>query len=126
MVYVINEHHRNGNRAKSQWRISTDEEIMSFSESERQGWLVADKGWGLHVVSGQVSWLGVAQDHTTQVFIAKFVGGDANTPWHGYPADYRKNNHDIPDAVVLRKWLEANAMPAAKIRKIARGQPCSP
>ena len=124
MPYCVNEQHRNGNRAKSQWRISIPEEIASFEESERNGWLLTDNGWGLYMAGGCVSVLGVAQDHITPVFIAKYVGS-ADGPWHGYPADYRNKAQDIPVPDVLCKWLSEGLMTPAKIRKISRGQPCS-
>jgi hypothetical protein len=124
-MYVINPHHRNGNKNKSQWTISEVDEIKCFDLAKGRGWLDAEKGWGLHILGNQPMWLGIAQDRTTLLFIAKFVGSAFNSEWHGYPTDYRNNHHDIPDEVVLRKWLAESGLSAAKVRKIARGQPCN-
>lgn len=124
MSYVVNQHHRNGNRAKSQWRITIPEENVSFDNARTSGWLATDTGWGLHLVNGNAAVLGVAQDHTTSVHLAKFVGS-VGGPWHGYPADYRNNSQDIPTPHVLGNWLSKGIFSAAKIRKISRGQPCN-
>jgi hypothetical protein len=129
-MYIINPHHRNSNTNKSQWTISVGDEIGCFNHAKHQNWLTANKGWGLHIVNSAPNWLGVAQDQTTQLFVAKFVGNPSNsaasgTEWHGYPANYRVNNQDIPDEDILQKWLNTNILPAAKIRKLAKGQPCN-
>lgn len=124
-MYVINPHHRNGNTNKSQWTISEADEIKCFDLAKNQGWVLGEKGWGLHVVGQKPTWLGVAQDHSTQLFVAKFVGDSSGVEWHGYPADYRNNHHDIPEEGILRKWLSESGLSAAKVRKIAKGQPCN-
>jgi len=124
MTYVINQHHRNGNRAKSQWRITIPEEQASFENARGCGWLETDAGWGLHLVNGNAEVLGVAQDHATSVFLAKYVGSEGG-PWHGYPADYRNNVQDIPTPNVLGAWCSKGHFSPAKIRKISRGQPCN-
>lgn len=123
-MYSVNPHHRNGNVNKSQWTISEADEIRSFELASANGWLLAEKGWSLHFVDLTATWLGVAKDRTTQLFVAKFVGGQ-EIDWHGYPADYRNNNHDIPEEAILRSWLTQKHLSAAKVRKIAKGQPCS-
>ncbi len=125
--YVINRHHRNGNVSKSQWTISEAEETGCFNHAKDQGWIFPqmERGWGLHIADTRPSWLGIAQDRATRLFIAKFVGNVSLGEWHGYPADYRRNNQDIPDEDVLRRWLSVDALSASKIRKIAKGQPCN-
>jgi hypothetical protein len=98
--------------------------MESFDRSVSRGWLLADSGWGLHIPDSTPDWLGVAQDHTTRVFIAKFVGQSAGV-WHGYPADHVKNARDVPHEDVLSAWLKAELLAPAKARKILRGQPCN-
>lgn len=127
-TYKVNIHHRNGNNSKSQWTIPESAEIDCFSVAGKEGWLVKDVGWGLHKISGKPDWLGVAEDKATALFIAKFVGNQISTTgieWHGYPANYRANSHDIPEQEVLRKWLTGSGLSAAKVRKIGKGQPCN-
>ena len=117
--------HRNWTAGKSQWIISEPAELASFEFARSRGWLLDQVGWGLHIPDQTPEWLGVAQDHRTRVFIAKFVGATAPVMWHGYPADHRRNTADIPTERVLNAWLKAAIFSPAKIRKIARGQPCS-
>jgi len=124
-MYVINVHHRNGNIRKSQWTISEPEELSCFDNCQLKGWYEGPKGWGLHVVEEMPDWLGVAANATSQLFIAKFVADEQCMQWHGYPADYRRNHHDIPIDKVLRLWLVQSVLPRAKVRKIAKGQPCN-
>jgi len=123
-VYVINIQHRNGNLAKSQWTIPQLEEVGCFTHAKAQGWFSLKEGWGLHFVATRPHLLGVARNRAVALFIAKFVGSD-ETNWHGYPADYRHNHHDIPSGQVLKTWLDQSVLPKAKIRKITKGQPCS-
>ncbi len=121
--YSHNLSHRDGTLKKSQWKIFNDEELLSFTTALKKKWLLSDVGWGLHFENKTPANLGVAQDHETLVFVAKFVN-DKNT-WHGYPADHQRNNQDIPPEQIRRKWLEAKVLPLPKIRKLGKGQPCS-
>jgi hypothetical protein len=82
-------------------------------------------GWGLHLPNATVEYLGVDCSGTYSLFIAKFVDGNRKGHWHGYPGDPQRHAADIPNPDVLRSWLDDKILSAAKIRKIARGQPCS-
>src|SRR5688572_27130432 len=104
MPYVVNQVHRNGARKKSQWRISIPDEVWCFEHSVSRSWVVGSEAWGLHNPEGHPRYLGVAQDHMTEVFIAKFIGD--NDIWHGYPADHQRNPQDIPHPTVMASWLE--------------------
>ena len=114
--------HRNQMSGKSQWSISHSQESACFGAAHSKGWTDAIKGWGLHYYNGGVDYLGFGQDHTTNVFIAKFVGNQG--VWHGYPADHQRNQQDIPSERVRRMWLQNGVLTAAKVRKITKGQPC--
>ena len=85
-------------------------------------WIENESGWGLHYSNGVLDYLGLAQDHTTQVFIAKFVGNQGT--WHGYPADHQQNRQDIPAERIRKIWIDTNVLRRAQIRKITKGQPC--
>jgi hypothetical protein len=123
--YFHHPDHRNGTSEKSQWLISEPAELASFHLSVRSGWIQEESGWGLHMPNGAPEWLGLAQDHITLVFIAKFVSSNAPRLWHGYPADHRRSSRDIPPVQVLREWLTQRLLTPAKIRKVTKGQPCS-
>jgi hypothetical protein len=77
----------------------------------------------LHMLNGAPEYLGVAEDHTTRVFIAKFVA-DHQGSWHGYPADYRRKVQDVPPLPVRKLWLDNQVLTGPKIRKIGKQQRC--
>ena len=122
VAYRANPVHRDGTWGKSQWQISHDDEIECFDGARARRWFVGEVGWGLHLPGGRPDYVGVAQDHETKVFVAKFT--EDQDVWHGYPADHRRNHQDIPTEYVLGDWMRARLLTPAKIRKLVRGQPC--
>jgi hypothetical protein len=126
-IYTPNPVHRNATRNKSQWTIPLKSELDVFKQAFTSMWLTGTQAWGLYIDgnTGSILYLGVAQDHMKQIFIAKFVDGTAKNDWHGYPADHG-NSADTPDTRILNMWLMARVLSPAKIRKIGRGQPCNP
>jgi hypothetical protein len=123
--YTHHPDHRNRTGGKSQWRISLPKERQAFITARAEGWLIRSTGWGLHVDNTEPAYLGVAQDHVTRVFVSKFVDGNQSQNWHGYPADHQRNPQDIPDADVLKIWMDNDLIPLSKIRKLVKGQPCT-
>ena len=121
-TYSHDPQHRNRTPGKSQWSISPREEAICFGSAYSKGWTDVDKGWGLHFSNGTLDYLGYAQDHSTSVFIAKFVGNQEI--WHGYPADHQRNQQDIPTERVRKIWMQSGVLTPPKICKITRGQPC--
>jgi len=122
--YTVNSVHRDRMHGKAQWTITPEEELNVFILAYNRKWLYGDNAWGLYFVNKDVSYLGVAQDHITRVFIAKFVNDVIHNNWHGYPADHQLNQQDIPEDFVLKDWLKNKILPKAKIMKIAKGKPC--
>ena len=126
VYYICNPVHRNRTPQKSQWTIDEEQEKCAFLTTYKRHWIVDnDTGWGFHFENGQVTYLGVAKDHHTPVFLAKFVNDSNHDTWHGYPVNYQKNQQDKPDVQILRQWFDSKPISAAKVRKIMRGQPCS-
>src|SRR5215469_5110408 len=125
ITYLIHPDHRNGAATKSQWTIPELDERQVFESSLLSNWtdVLQGAGWGLHLVAGRPSNLGVTADRLLAVFVAKFVGGGGNQEWHGYPADPRRGGRDRPSVEVLGMWLRANVLTPAKISKIAKGRP---
>ena len=122
--YTIKLDHRNKSKEKSQWTISHQDEVNVFVNAYTCNWIYKDNAWGVFFDNENINYLGVAQDHSTQVFIAKFVNDTNQIDWHGYPADYQLHSQDIPDEAILNYWLIHNILPKSKINKIARGKPC--
>jgi hypothetical protein len=124
LVYVFKTDHRDDSREKSQWRITPDEEIVSFELMREKAWNVARQGWSLHLEGERICYLGVSIDRTRELFIAKFLGEPAVSRWHGFPADYQVHVQDIPDGGILLAWVELRYLTVAKMRKILRQQRC--
>ncbi len=59
-----------------------------------------------------------------RLFIAKFVDSNKNNKWHGYPANHVKNNQDIPPEEILLKWVNAQYIRMALVRKLIGGKKC--
>lgn len=123
-TYSFHTHHRDRNPAKSQWSISSDNELDSFKNAMNSEWLINNNGWGIFPITGNPDYLGVAKDQITQLLIAKFVFDENRNNWHGYPANHIEKAQDIPDDIVLKKWIENSVLPRAKISKIGKGKPC--
>jgi len=120
--------HRDGSYEKSQWIISLLGERDCFRRTYEALWCNPnDVGWGLHFENGQVAYLGRTSSKVTEsrdIFIAKFVDGNQNDKWHGYPADHVKNRQDIPPVKILKIWADAHYIRRALVRKLASGQKC--
>jgi len=123
-AYIANQQHRDGNPHKCQWTIPEDEETAVFQRAHAEGWLLPSTGWGIHIRDGQAAYVGMAVDRQRELLLAKFVAGNAPVVWHGYPADHQMNPQDIPDELVLSKWLNSGVLSAPKLRKIGKAQRC--
>jgi len=132
VFYIHNIQHRDGNRRKSQWTITELEERSCFEHGALfvyvYGVCESHTCWGLHFLDNSPAYLGHSADELQErrlLLVAKFVDGNGNNHWHGYPADHVKNNQDIPPSAVRNIWLNSGQLTLAKIRKITRGQICN-
>jgi len=128
--YQCNPEHRNGNREKSQWTISEQEERGVFSRTYTSGWIVEHVGWGLHIVNGSVNYLGVDRTRSQNLIVARFIDDNNVEIWHGYPADPNRRSQqarikEIPPEEVQTEWLRGQILPKPKVRKLGRGEPCT-
>ena len=124
LYYICNPMHRTPILGKSQWTILPTDEVDTFRTAYIKTWLLAHIGWGLYYKNQAIDYLGLAQDHITKVFLAKFVNDQPHNTWHGYPADYQRNPQDIPDLSILKLWLQDGILPQSKISKIVKAKPC--
>lgn len=127
--YQCHPDHRNGNREKSQWTISENEEAAVFINCVDSGWVQEHVGWGVHRPNGRVDYLGVDKTGHTRLIIARFVDENEVEIWHGFPADptrktERARRKEIPPEEIQLRWLNDQVLPAPKLRKIGRGEPC--
>lgn len=123
--YACHPDHRNGNHNKSQWIISQADEVQSFRYAHAQAWILNSRGWGLHIQNGAPDYLGVGVDRNRRLFVARFEDGNANQKWHGYPADHQSKVNDRLPEELKQLWLENSVLTPAKVRKLAKGEPCS-
>ena len=131
VYYVHKMDHRDQSYEKSQWTITEVEERTCFTFAHQSNWSEPGKNYnccGLYIdVKSQVTYLGVSKPNgpeKIEIFIAKFVDGNKNSIWHGYPANHVKNNQDIPPKEVLMKWANAGYIRMSQVRKLIGGQKC--
>ena len=127
VYYIHKMDHRDNTYEKSQWTINPGSERDCFRLAHDSQWCITPHGWGLYFVNGKASNLGKTSAQVTErrdIFIAKFVDGNRNSKWHGYPADHVKNRQDIPPVFVLRNWADSQFINWKTVRKITGGQKC--
>ena len=122
-TYTPNPKHRNWTFDKSQWQITSIEEENCFFDAVKNNWYTSSLAWGIYRPQGHLEFLGVGRDHTSPVFIAKFLGDRAND-WHGFPIDHRKDERDIPIPRIVDDWMKMKLLTPAKARKIIKSLPC--
>jgi hypothetical protein len=125
MTYIPNPQHRNTQfaQAKSQWIISTADELTCYTTASSQGWGTSESYWGVHTPGGSPVQLGVSPQSLFDLFMAKFVGNQGQ--WHGYPVAHWLSPFDKPPADILKKWQSAGFINRAKLAKIHKGKKCS-
>lgn len=125
LTYIHKTDHRNRSARKSQWTISEQDERTCFVLMYDSKWYEGNCGWSLNLNNGIINYLGVSFIRQRRLFLAKFVDGNNNQRWHGYPADHISNEQDIPPGAILLVWKNAGYLSLPKVRKIIRGQPCN-
>src|SRR5688572_32569235 len=102
-IYLASSAHRRKQKDKSRWTISIDDEIECFILSQISNWVETAKAWGLRLNRNSLEQVG-ENPQREALKLAKFVDSSGNNVWHGYPADYVRNNQDRPGMVVLLAW----------------------
>jgi len=120
--YNANPAHRNMTPDRSQWTVPLPREENTFRFSIESNWRHESYSWGLYIENGNAHYLGLDRDHQTQVFLARFEARTVPEVWHGYPVGHRDRS---PPETILKKWIDGNVLPKAKIAKIAAGKKCT-
>ena len=107
-IYKVVSYHRNGTVAKSQWSISTREEVDLFAEAIRTNAIAVKDGWMIH---NEASFIGRFRRTT-------------DMEWHGYPGDYMRARSDIPPTSILQMWV-GKYITKSQMAHIQRQQPCN-
>lgn len=120
-AYQIHPQHRNGNPNKAQWTVSYENEISIFAGAAVENIIVDEQYmWGIFVPQYEPEVLGVTKNGD-QSRIAIFDNGKHNGFWHGYPADYIREQ-EVPPDVVLDTWRTKAIISKPDINKIIKGQ----
>ena len=123
--YIISsQHRRKGNPKKCVWIITFNEEVDCFIQAINQNWKDGDEAWGLKLHNTTLQILGENNDND-ELKLAKFIDGNNNDIWHGYPADHMNRPQDIPTEAILKIWVSKHYITKSKMNKIRRGQACS-
>ncbi|WP_271765927.1 hypothetical protein [Aquimarina algiphila] len=123
--YIISSQHRaTGNPNKTVWSVDFNDEVECFRLSKTSDWIQDNYGWGIKVINSIIQYIGHNFENET-LKLAKFVDGNGNDIWHGYPADYLRRSQDRPPTFILKNWVEQGFLTKAKMNKIRRGQSCN-
>ncbi|RNI31956.1 hypothetical protein EFA69_05465 [Rufibacter immobilis] len=123
-TYIISSQHRaTGNPKKTVWTIDFNEEVECFKQSKISEWIQDNYSWGVKAIDSVLQYIGHNFENET-LKLAKFVDGNENDIWHGYPADYLRRSQDRPPTFILKSWVDKGYLTKAKMNKIRRGQPC--
>jgi hypothetical protein len=125
--YIIVSAHRHRNPPqKSKWTIAPNKEVAIFTHAIKNNWKENN---------GYISWGALKNGSKTLVLgknclgenlhISKFVDGNNNNMWHGYPADYIRNIQDRPAMKILVLWRNAGIIKKKHAAKIRNGIPCN-
>ncbi|MBL7690598.1 MAG: hypothetical protein JNM41_03320 [Flavipsychrobacter sp.] len=123
-VYFISSAHRRRQANKSFWTVSADQEVDCFITSQTNSWVEISKAWGLLQNGNSLLILG-QNYHNEPLKIAKFVVKNEQRVWHGYPADFCRNNQDRPGTGILKDWRTRGYIEKHHIVKIRQGKECN-
>lgn len=124
-TYIISSQHRaTGNPNKTVWTINYEDEVLCFKQSKTSNWIQGNYCWGLKAIGSNIQNIGVNfEDEILK--LAKFVDGNQNNKWHGYPADYLRRSQDRPPTFILKNWVNLGYLTKSKMNKIRKGQSCN-
>ncbi len=123
--YIISsQHRRKGNAEKCFWIVTFDDEVNCFIHTIRQNWFINSEAWGL-ILSNNILQVIGRNSNNDELKLAKFVDGNDNGVWHGYPADYMLRSQDRPATEILQTWVNNGYISKAKMSKIRLGQSCN-
>jgi hypothetical protein len=123
-IYFVSPAHRRRQVGKSRWTITVDEEVECFITSQTLRWVEVSTAWGIIQNGNGLLVLGLSSNNIS-LKLAKFVYSDGTDLWHGYPADFVKNNQDRPGMVTLRDWKTRGFIEKHHMVKIRKGKECN-
>ena len=125
-IYIISSHHRHNNpTSKSKWNISLEIEINIFKIAYINYKLETYICWGI-LINDNNRIVGIGHNRFRELLLfSKFIDGNSDNKWHGYPADYIRNIYDRPPVEVLKLWKNKGFILKHHIAKIRAGKKCN-
>lgn len=122
--YTINPKHRSKPTGDiCTWIIDEKTEKQIWEQAISENWIADNKSWGIKVENSRIIQVGT-NIRKEFLIIGKFIDGNRNEDWHGYPANYVRNNHDVPPESILSTWLALEMINRAKWSRIRRQKDC--
>ena len=124
-AYVALPRHRGrAARRHSVWTVPVPTEVACFVQAWQASWGVGcGELWGHSRPDSRLEPLGL-NGHGENLWFGKFVQSAPSSPWHGYPADYRRRAQDRPPTKVLHQWRDLGVLAKHQAAKVASGRPC--
>ena len=109
---------------RSVWTTPVLEEVTCFVQAWEGSWGAnTSELWGHRGGSQGLQAVG-RNVHGELLWFGKFVRAVPTSPWHGYPADYRRKVHDRPPVSILTRWRDLGILAKHQVAKIAAGRRC--
>jgi len=122
----ISKHHL-PSKYGSIWIISLQDEFNAADNSIKKGYIeTLNNGnnttisYNFVIKNGNISIVG-SNRYSKKLKLCKFVNSSAYL-WHGYPADYCKNQQDKPNQNTLLKMYNDNLIDKRMVSKISGGK----
>lgn len=124
IFYKIHPHHRQtGLPNKSTWSISYQEEINCFVFTYNSNYIEINFGFGFLLNNTRKLEVIGTSINDKKLKFAKFVDGNNNHRWHGYPADYINNKQDKPSEELLLLWKNSGIITKPQFKRV-KGRIC--
>lgn len=119
----ISKHRGKPTKDRSVWTRTVAEEVECFRLALNNDWGHAAELWGHRRSLDRLDQLGRNWCNES-LWFGKFIRSQSNSPWHGYPADYRRRPQDRPPTAVLVRWRDLGAIEKYQVARVAGGQQC--
>lgn len=123
-LYKFIEKHRTfGFKDASRWIITRNEEYKLADDSIELNYVEENKkckqAYNLLKNANKIEVVG-KNFKNDELKLGKFINSYQNE-WHGYPADYCRNNQDRPNQNTLKKLLDDGKIDKKQMRRISQG-----
>lgn len=120
----IGYHRGQPNEHKSVWDITTTQERDCFLQTLSNQWIDIMNGksigWGF-IKNTRFIRIGTGTTpERRKLYYAKFIDGNNNGQWHGYPADYKKISDRVSPSI-RERWMAEGFINKHELSRLVRG-----